>query len=237
MSGSHHLCPQVQATIIGHRGGFAIAHPRALGLGHPAAGKAELRRRRAAPVRRHHRLRAAGDVRQADRPGGHHRHRRAGTHGGEVRRRLRLRRDGVHVEREQVRRSQRFRGEPRRVEQRLGGDQETRRQLRPPDQHRQREARLGRDDRHARAATAGCTSSAPCWNRSRSRRSRSSSQQRSVSGSPTGSPVAIETMLDFASRHNIAPQTEHFPMSKINEAFARLESGKARYRIVLDADF
>jgi len=62
-------------------------------------------------------------------------------------------------------------------------------------------------------------------------------QQRSVSGSPTGSPVAIETMLDFAARHNIAPQTEHFPMSKINDAFARLASGKARYRIVLDADF
>jgi alcohol/geraniol dehydrogenase (NADP+) len=61
-------------------------------------------------------------------------------------------------------------------------------------------------------------------------------QQRAVSGSPTGSPVAIARMLDFASRHNIAPQTEHFPMSKINDAFARLESGKARYRIVLDAD-
>ena len=61
--------------------------------------------------------------------------------------------------------------------------------------------------------------------------------QRSVSGSPTGSPVAIETMLDFASRHDIAPQTEHFPMSKINEAFARLASGKAHYRIVLDPDF
>ena len=62
-------------------------------------------------------------------------------------------------------------------------------------------------------------------------------QQRSVSGSPTGSPVAIETMLDFASRHNVTPQTEHFPMSRINEAFERLEAGKARYRIVLDADF
>jgi uncharacterized zinc-type alcohol dehydrogenase-like protein len=61
--------------------------------------------------------------------------------------------------------------------------------------------------------------------------------QKSVSGSPTGSPVAIDTMLDFAARHNIAPQTEHFPMSRINDAFARLESGKARYRIVLDADF
>ena len=61
--------------------------------------------------------------------------------------------------------------------------------------------------------------------------------QKSISASPTGSPVAIETMLDFAARHKIAPQTEHFPMSKINDAFARLESGKARYRIVLDADF
>jgi uncharacterized zinc-type alcohol dehydrogenase-like protein len=61
--------------------------------------------------------------------------------------------------------------------------------------------------------------------------------QRSVSGSPTGAPVSIKSMLDFAARHNITPQTEHFPMSEINEAFARLESGKARYRIVLNADF
>jgi uncharacterized zinc-type alcohol dehydrogenase-like protein len=44
-------------------------------------------------------------------------------------------------------------------------------------------------------------------------------------------------MLDFASRHDVLPETEHFPMSKINEAFACLESGKARYRIVLDTDF
>ncbi len=60
--------------------------------------------------------------------------------------------------------------------------------------------------------------------------------QRSISASPTGSPVAIGTMLDFAARHNITPQTEHFQMSRINEAFERLEAGKARYRIVLDAD-
>jgi uncharacterized zinc-type alcohol dehydrogenase-like protein len=62
-------------------------------------------------------------------------------------------------------------------------------------------------------------------------------QQRSVSGSPAGSPTAIATMLDFAARHGVAPQNEHFRMSDINEAFARLQSGKARYRIVLDADF
>jgi uncharacterized zinc-type alcohol dehydrogenase-like protein len=62
-------------------------------------------------------------------------------------------------------------------------------------------------------------------------------QQRSVSGSPTGSPVTIGTMFEFASGHNVAPQNEHFPMSRINEAFAILEAGRADYRIVLDADF
>jgi uncharacterized zinc-type alcohol dehydrogenase-like protein len=61
--------------------------------------------------------------------------------------------------------------------------------------------------------------------------------QHSLSGSPIGSPTAIATMLEFAARHNIAPQTEHFPMSRINEAFEHLEAGKARYRIVLDPDF
>jgi alcohol/geraniol dehydrogenase (NADP+) len=62
-------------------------------------------------------------------------------------------------------------------------------------------------------------------------------RQRSVSGSLTGSPATLATMLDFAARHRIAPKTEHFPMRRVNEAIARLQAGKARYRIVLDADF
>lgn len=61
--------------------------------------------------------------------------------------------------------------------------------------------------------------------------------QRSVSGSPTGSRQDIDTMLEFAARHGIEPQTEHFPMSRINEALDHLRAGKARYRVVLDADF
>ncbi|MBI1276240.1 alcohol dehydrogenase catalytic domain-containing protein [bacterium] len=61
--------------------------------------------------------------------------------------------------------------------------------------------------------------------------------QKSISGSPTGSPSNMATMLEFAARHQIAPDTEHFPMSRVNEAFEHLKSGKARYRIVLDADF
>ncbi|MEX1119199.1 MAG: NAD(P)-dependent alcohol dehydrogenase [Terrimicrobiaceae bacterium] len=58
--------------------------------------------------------------------------------------------------------------------------------------------------------------------------------QKSVSGSPTGSPTAIDAMLAFSARHNIAPVTETFPLSKVNEALDHLRSGKARYRIVLE---
>jgi uncharacterized zinc-type alcohol dehydrogenase-like protein len=43
-------------------------------------------------------------------------------------------------------------------------------------------------------------------------------------------------MLEFCSRHEIAPVTENFPMSKVNEALEHLESGQARYRIVLSND-
>jgi uncharacterized zinc-type alcohol dehydrogenase-like protein len=57
--------------------------------------------------------------------------------------------------------------------------------------------------------------------------------QRSISGSPVGSPATIEKMLEFARLHEVAPKVEMFPMSQINEAFEHLKSGKARYRIVL----
>jgi uncharacterized zinc-type alcohol dehydrogenase-like protein len=60
--------------------------------------------------------------------------------------------------------------------------------------------------------------------------------QKSISGSPTGSPTAIDAMLDFSARHSIAPITETFPMSQVNEAMEHLRAGKARYRIVLVND-
>lgn len=61
--------------------------------------------------------------------------------------------------------------------------------------------------------------------------------QKRIVGSLNGSPSATAAMLEFAARHNIAPQVEHFPMSKVNEAMEHLHAGKARYRVVLDADF
>jgi uncharacterized zinc-type alcohol dehydrogenase-like protein len=63
------------------------------------------------------------------------------------------------------------------------------------------------------------------------------SSQKSISGSPVGSPDTIKTMLDFANQHNIKPMVEMYPMSQINEAIDHLKAGKARYRVVLQADF
>jgi len=57
--------------------------------------------------------------------------------------------------------------------------------------------------------------------------------QRSVSGSPVGSPETIAKMLAFAVQHNIKPVIEKYSFDKINDAIERLRSGKAHYRIVL----
>ena len=57
--------------------------------------------------------------------------------------------------------------------------------------------------------------------------------QRSVSGSPSGSPTTIATMLAFSNRHNIKPRIEKFSFDDINEAITKLRRGQVHYRIVL----
>jgi len=60
--------------------------------------------------------------------------------------------------------------------------------------------------------------------------------QKSITGTPAGSASTLASMLQFCARHNIETITEQYPMSQANEAVERLESGKARYRIVLKND-
>jgi alcohol/geraniol dehydrogenase (NADP+) len=59
------------------------------------------------------------------------------------------------------------------------------------------------------------------------------SGQKSVSGSPLGSPNSMKIMLEFAARHQIEPMVETYPMDKVNDAMEKLKSGKPRYRLVL----
>ena len=59
------------------------------------------------------------------------------------------------------------------------------------------------------------------------------SGQRTISGSPVGSPSRIREMLDVAARHRVKATTELFPMSKANEAIEKVKKNKVRYRAVL----
>ena len=60
--------------------------------------------------------------------------------------------------------------------------------------------------------------------------------QKTLSGSPLGSPATTQSMLESCARHGIAPTAEFFPMSRVNDAFEHLHAGKARYRIILEND-
>jgi uncharacterized zinc-type alcohol dehydrogenase-like protein len=57
--------------------------------------------------------------------------------------------------------------------------------------------------------------------------------QKSVSGSPIGSPRDLYEMLDVAARHNIKAVTERFAMAKANDAVAKVKKNQVRYRAVL----
>lgn len=59
-------------------------------------------------------------------------------------------------------------------------------------------------------------------------------EQKKVTGSVIGSPATMRRMLSVAAEHGIAPITERMPMSRANDAVARVREGKARMRVVLD---
>jgi alcohol/geraniol dehydrogenase (NADP+) len=58
----------------------------------------------------------------------------------------------------------------------------------------------------------------------------------SVSGSSTGSPGQLRSLLNLSQRADISPIVKIFPMSQINEAIEYLKLGHA-FRVVLQADF
>lgn len=57
--------------------------------------------------------------------------------------------------------------------------------------------------------------------------------QRSIAGSPTGSPHVLAEMLDVAARHKIKALTERFAMKDADAAVDKVKKNKVRYRAVL----
>ncbi|RJQ75672.1 alcohol dehydrogenase [Pseudonocardiaceae bacterium YIM PH 21723] len=54
-------------------------------------------------------------------------------------------------------------------------------------------------------------------------------------GHPSGTARDIEDTMNFAVLHNIRPMTETVPLDRVDEAYQRMLSGRARFRMVLTA--
>lgn len=59
--------------------------------------------------------------------------------------------------------------------------------------------------------------------------------RRSISGWPSGTAPDSEATMRFSVQSNVLPMIETFPLAKAAEAYARMMSGKARFRVVITA--
>jgi D-arabinose 1-dehydrogenase-like Zn-dependent alcohol dehydrogenase len=59
-------------------------------------------------------------------------------------------------------------------------------------------------------------------------------QRQSVSGWPSGTAIDSEDTLKFSALTGVRAMIETYPLDKAAEAFERMESGKARFRVVLE---
>ena len=59
------------------------------------------------------------------------------------------------------------------------------------------------------------------------------SGSRSIQGWSSGTPTDSEDTLRFAELTGVRPMTETYPLEKAAEAYARMMSGKAKFRVVL----
>jgi len=57
--------------------------------------------------------------------------------------------------------------------------------------------------------------------------------ERGLQGSAVGTPTDSEDTMKFAELTGVRPMIETFPLEKVDEAYARMMSGKAQFRVVL----
>ncbi|KAJ1667938.1 hypothetical protein EV178_000872 [Coemansia sp. RSA 1646] len=55
-----------------------------------------------------------------------------------------------------------------------------------------------------------------------------------IIGSLIGGINVLKKTLEFSAKHNVLPIIERYPMKEVNDAIVRVDSGKARYRVVLE---
>jgi D-arabinose 1-dehydrogenase-like Zn-dependent alcohol dehydrogenase len=58
-------------------------------------------------------------------------------------------------------------------------------------------------------------------------------QRREIKGWPSGTSIDSEDTMAFAATTGVRPMIETYPLDKAAEAYERMMSGKARFRVVL----
>lgn len=61
-------------------------------------------------------------------------------------------------------------------------------------------------------------------------------QKQSIQGWPNGTSIDSEDTLKFSNWSGVLPLIERYPLEKAADAYARMMSGKARFRVVLETD-
>jgi D-arabinose 1-dehydrogenase-like Zn-dependent alcohol dehydrogenase len=58
--------------------------------------------------------------------------------------------------------------------------------------------------------------------------------RRSIVGWPSGRSIDSQDTMRFSTLTGVRPMTEVFPLERAAEAYERMMSGKARFRVVLE---
>jgi D-arabinose 1-dehydrogenase-like Zn-dependent alcohol dehydrogenase len=61
-------------------------------------------------------------------------------------------------------------------------------------------------------------------------------RRRAIQGWPSGTAMDSQETLEFSSFAGVRPMIEMYPLEKVNDAYERMRSGDAQYRVVLTMD-
>ena len=59
-------------------------------------------------------------------------------------------------------------------------------------------------------------------------------RRRAIQGWPSGTAMDSQETLEFSAYSGVRPMVEKFPLSKVKEAYERMASGKAEFRVVVE---
>ena len=60
--------------------------------------------------------------------------------------------------------------------------------------------------------------------------------RRAIQGSPSGTALDSQETLEFSSFAGVRPMIERYPLTEVKDAYERMTSGRAEFRVALTMD-